>query len=154
MSESAFLADRLARASIEGTWVGTPLVSTFADLSATEAAAYPIANAHSIHEIVAHVAAWYEAVQQRLLGKHAEPEGDTDWPPVTDTSESAWKATQARLHEQRAHLVTTIRTLDADALSALVPGKSFPVRAMLYGIIEHDHYHVGQIVMLRKLLRP
>jgi len=63
-----------------------------ADVTAATAAARPLSDAHSIWEIVLHIATWEEVVRRRLQGEvvtHLPSE--QDWPPVQDISEAAWR---------------------------------------------------------------
>jgi len=53
-------------------WHGPALLELLADVNAGKAAARPIAGAHSIWELVLHIAAWDKAVARRLAGDRAE----------------------------------------------------------------------------------
>jgi len=73
-----------------------------------------------------------------------------DWPPVADTSPAAWQAAQAAL--EAAHKALHQRVLDlADAqLDEPVVGSDPTVRGMLFGVLQHNAYHAGQIALLCK----
>ena len=55
------------------------------------AAAHPIKNAHSIWELVLHIAAWDDVVRHHAFGKRAKLTAKQNFPPVEDTSEAAWR---------------------------------------------------------------
>src|SRR5215210_5476913 len=91
MSEVKRIQDQLRR-SFEGpAWHGPSIKELVADVTAEQAAAKPLAKAHSIWEIVLHIAAWEEGALRRLEGERAELSTEEDWPPVTERSEAAWR---------------------------------------------------------------
>ncbi len=57
MSETARLADQIRRAFDGGAWHGDALLELLADVDGKKATAHPIKNAHSIWELVLHIAA-------------------------------------------------------------------------------------------------
>ena len=121
-----------------------------ADVSAERAAARPIANAHSIWEIVNHIAVWHVGVRRRVEGEVVKLTGVQDWPPVSDTSASAWRVTLDTLEKSYRDMMSTVTRLDESRLYAAVPGRTHTVYFLLHGLIQHDLYHAGQIALLKK----
>ena len=68
MTECSRLADQIRRAFDGEAWHGDALVEVLSNVSAAQAAARPIKNAHTIWEIVLHIAAWDRAVLRRIGG--------------------------------------------------------------------------------------
>ncbi len=54
-------------------WHGPSLMRLLADVTAEQAAAKPIQNAHSIRELVLHIKVWKDAPRRRLAGEAFEP---------------------------------------------------------------------------------
>jgi len=75
ISESALLADQLRRAFEGSAWHGPAVLELLQGMNASEAAAKPLPNAHSIWELLLHVAAWDNAALRRLKGDKFQPEG-------------------------------------------------------------------------------
>ena len=46
-----------------------------------------------------------------------------------------------------------VRYMVPEALDAVVRGKRFTMYEMLHGTPQHDLYHAGQVLMLRKAVR-
>lgn len=105
------------------------------------AEAHPIANAHSIWEIVAHIIVGRQSSLDRLKG--SRPEVDW-WPAITESGPDAWRALIRSLDELGDRLLETIEGLSA---SAAVEGQG----AFRF-LIHHELYHSGQIAILRKVL--
>ena len=134
-------------------WHGPPLADLVGDVAAQDAAARPVAGAHTIWELVLHMTAWTEIVRQRLMSQSMiEATPEEDWPPVRDTSPEAWRAAVERLKEAHRELAADVTVLDDSRLIGRVPGREHSVLAMLHGIVEHDAYHGGQISLLKKAL--
>jgi len=121
-----------------------------AGVTAARAAARPIASAHSIREIVAHIAAWEDAVRRRLLGELVELTDAEDWPRVEDAGEKAWASLLERLEAGNLALRQTILDFDESGLDR-PPGRNRSTAyALMHGVIQHDLYHAGQIAVLKK----
>lgn len=153
-AESALLADQLRRAFEGDAWHGPALLEILADIDASTAAARPIKDAHSIWELILHIAAWDDAVNRRIvLGKALQLNDEENFPPATDNSLAAW--TKAVDHAKQAHaqLLKTVEALPDQRLTEQVPGKSYDIRFMLEGVAQHELYHAGQIAVLKKAHR-
>ena len=145
------IASALRRTVTGPMWHGPSLDEALAGVSAAQAAAHPVAGAHSILELVLHIRAWATIPRRRLTETIGEATTAEDWPPATDTSDAAWRAAIEAMREAYFALAADVRLLDDDALDANVLGRDHPVHAMLHGVVEHGCYHAGQIALLKKL---
>jgi len=151
MSEKKRLNDQLKRA-FEGTaWHGPSVSEVLAGVNAQQAAAHPIAGAHSIWELALHIQTW-ERVSKRRIQEFVpiDVSDEEDWPAVNDTSEAAWARTLEELRSNHQALRAAIRELDEAKLEEIVPGTTYSVYFLLQGVIQHDLYHAGQIALLKK----
>ena len=153
MSETARLADQIRRAFEGEAWHGDSLLELLKGVNAATAAAKPIKNAHSIWELILHIAAWDDIVRQRTGGKATMPTDEQNFPPVKDTSEAAWH--KALEDAKRAHneLVKAVAAFPDSRLQEQVPGKTqnyYNFFYMFSGIVQHELYHAGQIALLKK----
>lgn len=148
------IAGELERAFRGEAWHGPSLKEILADVTAREAAARPIAGAHSIWELVHHITAWVVIVRRRLEGERiVDVSEQEDWPPVNDTGEGAWHRAIAALEEGHQRLLDAIRRVPEARLAEPVAGKDYSNAIMLNGVVQHDLYHGGQMALLRKALR-
>jgi len=152
MSEKKRLNHQLKRA-FEGTaWHGPSVSEVLAGVDAQQAAAHPIAGAHSIWELALHIQTW-ERVGRRRIQEFVpiDVSDEEDWPKVTDTSEAAWANTLEELRSNHQALRAAIRELDEAKLDEIVPGTTYSVYFLLHGVVQHDLYHAGQIALLKKV---
>ena len=144
------IVDLLERAGHGDAWHGPPLEATVAGLSPEQAAARPLAHAHTIWELVLHIAVWERIVARRLAGEEIEPSPAEDWPSMPAPNETAWQAAIGDLRRARDELRRAMLAFDATRLGAVVQGKTYSFYVMLHGVVQHDLYHAGQIAVLRK----
>ena len=156
MAEIERLADQLQRAFYADAWCGPSLMETLEGVGAAQAAARPLARAHSIWEIVLHVSGWKRTVHQRLEGQSVRLPEEGDWPPVADASEQRWRETLANLKARHDALLAAVRGLGEARLEDVLITESsretggVSCYVTLHGAAQHDLYHGGQISLLKK----
>jgi uncharacterized damage-inducible protein DinB len=149
-SEGMRIADQLRRAFDGDAWHGPSLLELLEDMDATTAAARPVADAHSIWELVLHIEAWDGAAITRLSGKVTQLKGKYNFPLPPKPTEAAWRG--AIGHAKRTHetLVKTVAGLSDERLKDRCPGKKYDFYHLLHGVAQHELYHAGQIAILKK----
>jgi uncharacterized damage-inducible protein DinB len=149
-AEIARIAEQLRRAVEGEAWHGPSVMEILAGVDARTAAARPLAQAHSLWEILHHTTAWSRAVLRRLGGEAVELNGADDWPPVTDNSDGAWQAAVASFQAAQQELFAKLKSMSNDELGSAVPGKNYSNSFMLHGLVQHHLYHAGQMALLKK----
>ena len=154
MSETARIADQLRRAFYGGAWHGDSLYKILNGVTAAQAAARPIKGAHTIWELVLHIAAWDDAVRRRMTGVAVKLSAAKNFPPVLDTSEEAWAKTLEQVRRVHEELIAAVEKFPEKSLAKPVPGKKgahYNFYYMLHGVVQHELYHAGQIALLKKM---
>src|SRR5437016_7752908 len=136
MTEIDRMDEQLRRAWDGEAWHGPALRQALKDIAAAEAAARPLANAHSIWELVHHITTWEDAIRRRLEGETPNVTPEMDWPPVTDTSEAAWRRALDALERAHRALAGTIARFDPEQLDEKHASGS-SAYTMIHGIIQH-----------------
>lgn len=147
--ETARLADQLERSFRGGAWHGPSLEEALEGVDLATARLRPLAGGHTIAELVGHVAFWIEAASRRLEGDPVTGGGEDDWPPPPG-DEEGWRQLLAALDAAHRRLHAKVLAMDDAALDGPVAGSDPTVRGLLLGILQHNAYHGGQIVLLRK----
>ncbi|HVT61681.1 MAG TPA: DinB family protein [Thermoanaerobaculia bacterium] len=151
MSQVEGLADQLERSFRGGAWHGLAVAEALAGVDETAAAARAFAGGHSIWETVHHLTVWNEVPRRRLDGERLENfAAERDWLPVEDVSAGAWRAAVAALEDSHSALHARVVHLADGQLDDPVAGSDSTVRGLLLGLLQHNAYHAGQIVLLRK----
>lgn len=150
MSEIKRILDQMDRALSGEAWHGPSLNQLIDGIAAEDASAHTVPRAHSIWELVNHIAAWNIIVRRRLTGEHVNVTAEMDWPPVWEASDVEWKRTLDSLAESRARLRKVVEALKDDQLEQKVPDGDYTAYVTLHGLVQHDLYHAGQIAVLKK----
>jgi uncharacterized damage-inducible protein DinB len=153
MTENRRLADQIRRAFEGEAWHGDSILEMLSDVTAKVAAQRPIPNAHSIWELLLHIAAWDGAVLRRAQGSAVTLSDAENFPRIEDTSEAAWKQAMESVKKTHNQLVSTVAVFPDARLAEQVPGKDQSYYSFYYmfsGIVQHELYHAGQIALLKK----
>ena len=148
--EAERIADQHRRAFNGPAWHGPAVLEVLEDVGVERASARPIADGHTIWEIVLHLAAWEETVARRLRGEAVRLTDEQDWPPPGPAEEGAWRRALDRLEARHRALAAAIAGLTDSRLAERVSGMDYSAYAMVHGEIQHALYHAGQIAVLKK----
>lgn len=151
-TEWLFKAMELAVQKKKGLWAHSMLDAVeglTAEQAAWKAAGPQPHGTHSIWEIVHHATYWKDFLVQRLEGSTAQFSDEESW-VVPETTEEAWTKAVARLKRTHNKLIRRLREKKLD-LNKPFPGEKMTVGEALFGVLAHDLYHTGQIVLLRQM---
>ena len=135
-------------------WSCIRLTDILRDITPEMAAAHPIPGANSIWQLVQHCLGWRANVLRKLQGEVFESPQDNYLGPLTDTTPSAWQHLMEKLAANEQQWQAYLSSLTNETLNtAYAPSKGeFTVYQVIHGILHHDNYHFGQIVMLAKMV--
>lgn len=137
------------------TWHGQSVWKILENISAEEAAAHPIPESHSIWDYLLHIINWREYTVRTLLDDEpyiVDLNTEKNWTTITDFSQEAWEATLELYKKSTDELSETIKKFDDSKLEEIVREHKFTFYKLLHGVIQHDIYHSGQILLLKKML--
>jgi uncharacterized damage-inducible protein DinB len=150
-TRSKQLADLLARTITGPMWHGPALAELLTGVAHPQAAARPIAGAHTIWEIVLHITTWAEIGRARITGARTrEPTAEQDWTVPPEPTAESWSAALAALHESYRALAADVAALDDHSLDLNVATLDDSLATLLHGVVEHGCYHGGQIALLKR----
>ncbi len=133
----------------KGLWAHS-MLDALEGLTAEQAAWKPQKKGvHSIWEILHHAIYWKEYLTQVLEGKAPQASDEESW-SVPEATEEAWAKTVARLRRTHNKLIRGLKKRELD-LNKSFPRTKAKLGEMLFGVLAHDLYHTGQIVLLRQM---
>jgi hypothetical protein len=131
----------------KGAWHGPTVREILAQVK-SENALTRLPNTHSIIELVGHMTTWRNYVTSRIVGNNDfTVSSDSNFPSNTD-----WKQVVIDLEKSHVELIKALENFPDEKLSELVPAAShkYTFYRMIHGIIHHDLYHAGQIILINK----
>ncbi|MBC3785770.1 DinB family protein [Spirosoma utsteinense] len=140
----------------EEAWHGPSVVEALRGVTPDVAGRRIMPNTHTIAELVFHMTSWRIFCVKKM-------QGDVDFDITTPAKDFGalpdkiddfeWEALEMELSLSQEELINELDKRDDDEfLEDIVPGRDYTYYDMLHGIINHDMYHTGQIVILKKAL--
>lgn len=149
--ETARLKQELMQLYDGDPWIDVRLKPTLSGISAEKASRRIAEGRNTIWEILHHVIEWRRMLLKRLTGNVIPAPKDNFIREITDISEESWRQTLKELEETERQWVSFLDDLQDDDLEKTYPGNGQRYYYLIQGLIQHDAYHLGQIVLLSKL---
>lgn len=152
MSITAQIAKHLRDVHFGGNWTSVNLKDSLKDVS-WEQATTKVYTFNTIATLLYHVNYYIGAVQKVLEGGplDAKDEYSFNHPPVTSAED--WQQLQDKAWADAAAFANLVEQLPDEQLQQnFTDGKYGNYYRNLQGIIEHMHYHLGQIVLIKKII--
>jgi uncharacterized damage-inducible protein DinB len=152
MNELEAAAEQLRQVHEGPAWHGPSMREALEGVNADIASRRPPGGAHSIWELVLHVAQWEQLMLQSLQGgkiPNVTPEQDF---PASGQGEQAWRDLLRRFDEGNRRLRDAMRSFPEGRLRDTVPGREYDFAFLVRGAAQHTIYHAGQISILKKML--
>jgi uncharacterized damage-inducible protein DinB len=131
-------------------WHADNLTEILDGVPAAQAGKRPIADAHSIREIVAHIAAWNDVWAERLDGRNILEPSAGDFPAAGPDDKTAWAKALCELKRSHLELIDKIENVRDSDMPHEFMNKGYTLGFFLEGIVRHTVYHSGQIAILKK----
>jgi hypothetical protein len=135
-----------------GNWTTVNVKNTLADINWQQAIT-KVHNLNSIATLVFHINYYVSAVLKVLQGEplNASDKFSFDLPPVTSADD--WQKLVSKTLAEAELFAVQIEKLDESKLfEDFADPKYGNYYRNLFGIIEHVHYHLGQISLIKKIL--
>ncbi len=130
-------------------WVGINFKEALHGVDAQMASAKINAEGNSIWMLTAHIIYWRNMVINRLTGS-SNPPPFPDFLLPEELTDANWRQT---LHDFESvyHLLrSTIHNLKEENLDKISPHPDQSFYELIVGCLQHDAYHLGQIVLIKK----
>jgi len=130
-------------------WIGNNFKATLHDLDAAKAAKTITPGGNSIWLLTAHIIYWRTTAVNRLTGS-TNPPPFKDFTLPNELNEASWKQT---LHDFEAvyhSLRTALHNIKDEQLDKPSPRQGQSFYQLILGVLQHDAYHLGQMMLLKK----
>jgi uncharacterized damage-inducible protein DinB len=138
---------------LKGNWTDIFLEDVLTDTTLEEANFIP-ASKNSIAMIVNHLKFYNEVAMLRLenVDKAIDPETNGFNVELIDTEEK-WQQFKNAMLASFIKLAEQVEAMPEEKLFEFTPSGHSTFYKTLHGIVEHAHYHMGQIVIIKKFIR-
>lgn len=114
-----------------------------------------INNQHNIAELVYHINQWKKFAFEKIAGDidiEIKLNSDKDWRKIDSLTAAEWAHLVSYYFEITENLIGAVQSIKKDWLDQKVPHRKYNYSDLISGIIEHDIYHLGQIIIIAKIL--
>ena len=154
MNTCRHIAKHLREVYFGGNWTDSNLKDNLAGITWQQATT-PVHTFNTIAVLVYHMGYYVSAVTRVLQGKPIDSSDKLsfDHPPIQ--SEADWQTLQDKLWTRVETCAALIEQLPENKLWETFEDEKYGVYYRnLHGLIEHTHYHLGQIALIKKILPP
>ncbi len=152
MSESKRISNLYQSIYNGNPWLEVNLDNTLKNVTAEQAYRKINPNLNTIWEIVNHLIQWRRNILERMQGEVIKTPDHNYFVPVLDPSEAAWEQSLQTLAKSQDSWNAFFEDFNDADLAKIYVNNGHTYYEHLHGIIQHDVYHLGQIVILKKLL--
>jgi|SRR4030095_983483 len=133
-------------------WLDVTILGTLKGITA-EQAAEKFGGLNSIWQIVNHMRLWREALLARLMDNPVKQPDDNFISELTNTSAKAWAETIKDFERSQENIISFLESSKDNMLEKVSPASGYSYFELAMSIMLHDTYHLGQIVLLTKLIK-
>jgi Protein of unknown function (DUF1572) len=147
------LARHIREIHFGNNWTDVDMTMVLKDVTWQQAVATPIPNANSIAVLVFHMNFYLNYVHKSIKEGVYPFEHNDSFKVSPIQSETDWQALLQKTWDDAEAFAQTVEKLSVSPnFFNAVPPYHNSFYKNLQGIVEHNHYHLGQIVLLKKLL--
>ena len=153
MTFATQIASQSREVQLDGTWISTNLKAELTDVTWEEATT-KIGSLNTIADLSFHINYYIAGINQVLEGGTLDirDKYSFDRPPIT--SQADWQQLQTKIYTDAEKFVALVAQLSDEQLNqGFVKEEYGNYFRNLLGMNEHSYYHLGQIVLLKKLIR-
>ncbi|WP_306350663.1 DinB family protein [Flavobacterium sp. '19STA2R22 D10 B1'] len=150
MKYTTFIADQLEEVYSGDPWLGVSFQSYLLSMTAEEALR-EIGTSNNAWQLVNHVIYWHQRAMRVIQLEELVQEGDIpDFYLPEHQTEENWQITLQQLQQSFKKTADIIRNFPEEDLEKQLSNSDNSAIYHIHGLLDHDAYHLGQIVWLRK----
>jgi uncharacterized damage-inducible protein DinB len=152
MNLTAQIAKHFRAVHFGGNWTSVNLKDQLTGLTWQQATTQ-VYSFNTIAKLVFHINYYVSAVSKVLEGGPLDAHDKYSFDLAPIQSEEDWQALVAKTFSDAEHFIGLIEQLPDSKLGEVFSEEKYGTYySNLHGIIEHTHYHLGQITLIKKML--
>jgi len=134
-------------------WTDVNINDTIKDITYEQAQQKTAASSNTIASLLHHLYYWNGIIMQRLEGENPSIPEANGFDVEKLNNENDWDILKEKTHQSFIQLTVAVSKFPEEKLyDTYAEGRSSYFKN-LHGIVEHAHYHLGQMVILKNLIR-
>jgi hypothetical protein len=153
MKITELIAQHLIEVHEGGNWTEVDIRSIVKDVSVREATMRTAATPNTIAALLHHITFWNREIMRRAKGMVTQVDEANGFNHPALNTEADWQQLKEDNIQSAYELAAAIRQFDEAALYEPMAAHTSSAYKNFQGTVEHVHYHLGQMVILKKLIR-
>lgn len=146
------IAKHLREVYFGNNWTAVNLKDTISDVN-WEIATQQLYDLNTIATLVYHMTYYVVEVTKVLEGGPLEMKDELSFSYPAITSQEDWEKMLDKVWGDVEHFAQLIEAMPEEKLGEHITDKKYDIYyRYLHGIIEHAHYHLGQILLIKKII--
>lgn len=147
------IAQHISEVFEGNNWTEVDIRQTLLDVTFTEATTVTPASPNTIAALVFHLDFYNQVIMSRLNGidRVIDEHNGMNVPGIEN--EEQWQQLQRKAFDSTAALAAMVKNFPEERLQEPTVKGLNTYYKTLHGIAEHSHYHLGQMVLLKNLIR-
>ena len=138
---------------VGGNWTGNSIAEEIEDVSLEESQILTLGSPNTIAALLQHITYWNRIMVIRLGGIAVKIADHNGFDANVFVCEKDWDMLKKDIITSAFELADAIKVINfTDLLEEILPNQPTTFKSII-GISEHAHYHLGQIVILKNLVR-
>jgi uncharacterized damage-inducible protein DinB len=133
-------------------WIEVNILSSLREIKPEQAVKRVAPDRNNIWEILNHLVSWRMNVLQRVHGEINDAPENNYFVKKEEADIGEWKELLLQLENSQKEWVGFLKGLEDENLEQTYPSNNMSYYKHIHGILQHDAYHLGQIVLLSRLV--
>ncbi|MEW6508460.1 MAG: hypothetical protein AB1432_12010 [Bacteroidota bacterium] len=159
MKRNEILAEEFYNTIFGEPWYGSSVKKILESANLNKSKKRVSTSIHSMEEILLHMCAWTEEVNNRLCGAEPKEPEIGDWPEPSDYKDLDWNGLVDKFLDDSMKIINSIKIFPESKLDNTVGtdrnlplGTGITFNSMILGLIQHNVYHSAQISFIHKAM--
>ncbi len=153
MKLTDYIAQHIIDVHIGDNWTDVNIKNTLQDVSLQEAVTVTNSSANTIAALLHHITFYNEVVLERLKRNIPFISNANGFDVPVLNNERDWIELKERNIQSAQYLAEAVKQFPEEKIFEPILPDFSTVYKTLHGVIEHTHYHLGQIVIIKNLVR-
>lgn len=132
-------------------WIDITITGTLKGITAKQAV-LKLPGLNSIWQIVNHMISWRNTLIARVKDKPARHPDNNFILKNKNLTAKQWKDTVKKFEKSQKDIIAFLRKQKDTHLEKILPSSGYSYYELVMAIVIHDTYHLGQIVLIKKMI--
>ena len=147
------IAEHIMQVYAGDNWTDVSIAATIAGINFQQAQQHTAGSPNTIASLLHHLSYWNGIIMQRMQGNNPSIPETNGFDVPELKNENDWNELKEKAHQSFIQLAQAVKNFPEEKLDKTYAEGKSSFYKNLQGIVEHAHYHLGQIVIIKNLLK-